>query len=82
MPERNLLTAVLRRALFDLRNGTAVERTAAKEWFFENGDYSPFSFTWVCTHLDIEPEQLLERIGKLRAQLGPKRTSLEAAALN
>ena len=61
-PERNLLVAVLRRALFDYCNGSSAERSAAEEWFLDDDSEASFSFQWICTQLSIEPASILQRL--------------------
>lgn len=58
-PERSLLVALLRRALFDFFGGSSAERDAAKEWMLEaTSSDVPFSFGWVCDHLDMDAERV------------------------
>jgi hypothetical protein len=68
IPERNLLTAILQRALADLR-GSAVAghyadrdaRFDAQEWFL-SVETTPFTFLWVCQELDLKADLLLDAI--------------------
>ena len=69
-PERNLLAAILRRALFDFSSGDLEERIAAKEWFLAGANQKPFSFAWVCLQLNLEPEAILLRIRARRSPFG------------
>ena len=69
-PERNLLVAVLRRALFDYCNGSVVERTAAEEWLLEEDTESCFSYQWICVQLGIDPETILSRLRTGRVLTG------------
>ena len=61
-PERNLLAAVLARAICDAFGTTHCERhivRSARRWIF--GKLTPkeaFSFAWVALHLDLEPVEL------------------------
>lgn len=67
-PERRLLLALLERAILDFVGNDAAEVEAAREWIFgeEEGDSqisdahraSPFSFTWVCQELDLDPQNI------------------------
>lgn len=67
-PERRLLLALLERAILDFVGNDAAEVEAAREWIFgeEDGDTpisdahraSPFSFTWVCQELDLDPQNI------------------------
>ena len=58
-PERNLLAAVLARAICDAFGSAHCERhvvRSARQWLF--GRLAPknsFSFAWVCLHLDLDP---------------------------
>lgn len=61
-PERNLLVAILRRALFDYCNGSFTERTAAEEWLLDEDDQASFSFQWICTQLGIESASILRQL--------------------
>jgi len=61
-PEKHLLVAVLRRALFDYVQGSNVEREAAKDWLFDEEDRAIFTYRWICTHLGMEPESILQRL--------------------
>lgn len=61
-PERNLLAAVLARAICDAFGSAQCDRhviRSARQWLF--GPLTPkraFSFAWVAQHLDLEPETL------------------------
>ena len=61
-PERNLLAAVLARAICDAFGTAHCERhivRSARQWLF--GKLTPkksFSFAWVAMHLDLEPLSL------------------------
>lgn len=65
-PERNLLSAVLARAICDAFGTAHCERhivRSARQWLFGKLDHTkPFSFGWVCLHLDLEPAQLQETL--------------------
>ena len=68
-PERTLVSAVLRRSLWDLK-GSATEAADALDWFFstgefEGGDNHIFSVTQVCEHLELDKSELLARIKKM-----------------
>ena len=58
-PERNLLAAVLARAICDAFGNAQCDRhvvRSARQWLF--GKLTPtraFSFAWVAQHLDLEP---------------------------
>ncbi|MBL7662024.1 hypothetical protein JNK13_04640 [bacterium] len=61
-PERNLLAAVLARAICDAFGSAQCDRhvvRSARQWLF--GKLTPtraFSFAWVAQHLDLDPAQL------------------------
>jgi hypothetical protein len=65
-PERNLLAAVLARAICDAFGTAHCERhivRSARQWLF--GTLMPkqsFSFSWVATHLDLDPVALQETL--------------------
>jgi hypothetical protein len=64
--ERNLLAAVLARAICDAFGTAHCERhivRSARQWLF--GKLTPkraFSFAWVALHLDLEPISLQESL--------------------
>lgn len=66
--ERNLLAAVLARAICDAFGTAQCDRhvvRSARQWLF--GPLTPtraFSFAWVTQHLDLEPEELQESLKK------------------
>jgi hypothetical protein len=67
LPERQLLAAVLKRALFDYFGGRREERESARQWFFgEENSEELFSFAWVCAQLDISPDEFVDRISTVR----------------
>lgn len=61
-PERNLLAAVLARAICDAFGTAHCERhvvRSARQWLFGKLlPKKPFSFAWVCMHLDLDPIEL------------------------
>lgn len=65
-PERNLLAAVLARAICDAFGTAHCERhivRSARQWIF--GKLTPkkaFSFAWVALHLDLEPGPLQDSL--------------------
>lgn len=60
--ERNLLAAVLSRAICDAFGTAHCERhvvRSARQWLFGKLlPKQPFSFSWVATHLDLDPNAL------------------------
>ncbi|MCB0336864.1 MAG: hypothetical protein KDD62_11190 [Bdellovibrionales bacterium] len=65
-PERNLLAAVLARAICDAFGTAHCERhvvRSARQWLFGKlTPKKPFSFAWVALHLDLEPHSLQESL--------------------
>jgi hypothetical protein len=65
-PERNLLAAVLARAICDAFGTAHCERhivRSARQWLF--GKLTPtksFSFAWVALHLDLDPVALQDTL--------------------
>jgi hypothetical protein len=65
-PERNLLAAVLARAICDAFGSAQCDRhvvRSAKQWLF--GSLTPtraFSFAWVAHHLDLDPITLQQTL--------------------
>jgi len=65
-PERNLLAAVLARAICDAFGTAHCERhivRSARQWLF--GKLTPkkaFSFAWVALHLDLDPRALQQTL--------------------
>lgn len=65
-PERNLLAAVLARAICDAFGTAHCERhvvRSARQWLFGKlTPKKPFSFAWVALHLDLDPLSLQESL--------------------
>lgn len=65
-PERNLLAAVLARAICDAFGTAHCDRheiRSARQWLFgQLTPKRPFSFAWVCLHLDLDPISLQESL--------------------
>ena len=65
-PERNLLAAVLARAICDAFGTAHCERhivRSARQWLFGKlTPKRPFSFAWVAQHLDLDPVALQESL--------------------
>lgn len=65
-PEQRLLFAILERGARDYLGNQKSEREAAEEWFFSEENTSdpcePFCFSWVCEHLEIDPEEFRARL--------------------
>jgi hypothetical protein len=65
-PERNLLAAVLARAICDAFGSAQCDRhvvRSARQWLF--GKLTPtraFSFAWVAQHLDLDPVALQQTL--------------------
>ena len=64
--ERNLLAAILSRAICDAFGTAHCERhvtRSARQWIFgQLTPKVPFSFAWVALHLDLEPGGLQESL--------------------
>lgn len=87
-PERNLMLAVLERAILDYVGNDIKEREAAAFWLFddsddskdENDDLSEFdvgeqyTMKWVCHFLDLEHKAVLKMV-KAMPQRGEKRVA-------
>lgn len=65
-PERNLLAAVLARAICDAFGTAHCERhvvRSARQWLFGKlTPKIPFSFAWVALHLDLDPVSLQQTL--------------------
>lgn len=65
-PERNLLAAVLARAICDAFGTAHCERhivRSARQWLFGRlTPKKPFSFAWVALHLDLDPISLQDSL--------------------
>lgn len=65
-PERNLLAAVLARAICDAFGSAQCDRhvvRSARQWLFGKLTPSrPFSFAWVSQHLDLDPIALQQTL--------------------
>lgn len=77
-PERNLLMAMLERAILDFVGNKETEITEAEEWLFSDKGGSDgaetFSFAWVCEHLDLDAKNIADVIKAM-----PKRGSRRVA---
>lgn len=64
VPERNLLVAMLERAIFDYVGNHPGERSEAEKWLFGEDDMGrvEFSFPWVCCQLNLNHAEILQRI--------------------
>jgi len=59
-PERNLLMAILERAIRDYVGNSEQEASEARDWIFERPHvpFDEFSFGWICQQLDLVPEKI------------------------
>jgi hypothetical protein len=75
-PEKALIAAVMIRAIQDytrmhVRRKTRSRMVAeadtgsAEWWIFEEESTGPYSFFWICEHLDLDPEKCRRRIHTL-----------------
>ena len=65
-PERNLLMAILERALLDLVGNEDKQVEAAENWFFGQEQQAlkedEFSFPWICQQLDLDLSTISEKV--------------------
>lgn len=79
-PERNLILAILERAILDYVGNDAKEAKRAENWIFDSEEEfnenltDNFSFEWVCQQLDLEPEKI-SRIIKEMPKRGKNRVA-------
>ena len=76
-PERNLLVAILERAILDYVGNNEREVFEAETWLFSNSDDrddGEFSFDWICQELDLDPVKIARIILAM-----PKRGSRRVA---
>jgi len=66
-PERNLLVAMLERALLDFFGNQELEKQEAEDWLFDNSSADDeFSFAWICDHLGLDQKLVLARLLVMR----------------
>ena len=76
-PERNLLMAILERAILDYVGNDQKELEQATQWIFSDLDdeqATEFSFPWVCQQLDLDTANIANMIKAM-----PKRGSNRVA---
>jgi hypothetical protein len=73
-PERNLMMAMLERAILDFVGTDRRESELASDWISDTEFEAPFSFAWICKELDLDPEKVSNDIKCL-----PKRTNHHVA---
>ncbi|MDC0357739.1 hypothetical protein OAO01_02910 [Oligoflexia bacterium] len=76
-PERNLLMAILERAILDYVGNEQREVEEAKGWLFNDlhdSAFTEFSFPWICQQLDLDLGSI---VGKIKAM--PKRGARRVA---
>ncbi len=76
-PERNLLMAILERAILDYVGNDQKELEQSTAWIFgdlEESNPTEFSFPWVCQQLDLDTMSIAETIKNM-----PKRGSRRVA---
>lgn len=71
-PEHRLLIAIVERSYRDLfiePGGTGVshEEKLDSKRFFLCKSLEQFSYRWICQHLDVDPQELLDRLHKLES---------------
>jgi len=68
-PERNLLAAVLDRAIADLCNGTTDSegfKGDARRWIYSSNK-NENSFLWICHNLELDPHVVRKEIAKFES---------------
>ncbi|NBW42181.1 hypothetical protein EBR25_14510 [bacterium] len=77
-PERNLLMAVLERAILDFVGNDKKEASHAEEWLFgdevQDKIHSPFTFSWICQQLDLD-EKFISQTVKSMPKRGKRRVA-------
>lgn len=76
-PERNLLMAILERAILDYIGNQAKEAKEAEDWIFEaveGNNAQSFSFSWICQQLDLD-YQRAQQVITLMPKRGDNRTA-------
>lgn len=63
-PERELLVALFRRALFDYFGASVEQKRSAEDWFFKENGEGPgiFTFKWTCEQLGVDAESVQRRL--------------------
>jgi hypothetical protein len=64
-PDRNLLMAILERAILDYVGNDAKELQDAEHWIFadlEEPGFEEFSFPWLCQQLDLDMDKIASQI--------------------
>ncbi len=64
-PERNLLMAILVRAILDFVGNNSQEAEEAEEWLFAGSsrdEDEPYTFAWLCQQLDLDKFSIAEKI--------------------
>lgn len=67
-PERNLLTAILERAILDYTGNDPEESAKAEEWIFgdlDDPDHEPYTFAWLCNQLDLSIKTTASKIKRM-----------------
>ncbi len=76
-PERNLLLAIVERAILDFVGNDQDESEAAESWIFDEdpeASSEQFSFPWICGQLDLNYPDIIGMIKRM-----PKRGSSRIA---
>ena len=82
IPELVLLWAILERAILDYNGGCTANghetkfmiMRRAKLWINSKRD-DEFSFHWICTHLDLDPDYIRKHLKSLPCNKGPSERS-------
>lgn len=75
-PERNLLMAMMERAILDFVGNQEQEIEDAREWLFEDQEqiHRSWSFEWICEQLGLNQGKVLDTIKKMPKR-GDNRTA-------
>ena len=65
-PERNLLMAILERAILDFVGNDGEALREAEDWIFDlPSPAMPFTFSWICQQLDLNDADIRTRIAQM-----------------
>lgn len=79
-PERNLLAAIMARAICDAFGTAYCDKHIirnARNWILHKIQVrKPFSFGWVALHLDLDPVELQEKLRNMSSQEAAERIEI------
>ena len=65
-PEHRLLIAIVERSYRDLSlpisGALSPSELLDSKRFFSSFSFKPFSYRWICQHLDVDPDELYKRL--------------------